>query len=384
MKSSYQLILTLILTGTLTGRICLGNQATPEAKSAVTSATPAPTAAATPAATSAGSPAAASTTTTEATSEVEPKVRPMSESQVSAEVAKALPKWDASILSARDGAKWSAKVGFAEVLKAVGDSPLKDLAPKNKRRVVDGERVLRLIPEHGTVRYVNRALSWNADKSGKLVENEVALRTANNALTTLGLPSTELGKPRVDTQGARDASNTAPTDTKTYEMYRLVTVNRQMGNLPVLGSRARVAIADSGGIQRLRVNWPPFTMPRGLKVRQQDAVTKEVVKRIMQQDPVSLVGVAGSDLSKFVSAKLAYAPHEMTKPDRTKPSGKDTEKRVDEAGPPDADDKQKDSPVQFGSDRKVYPTVLYVPVVLVTVAASPTPYQIVVPLAEGG
>jgi hypothetical protein len=167
-------------------------------------------------------------------------------------------------------------------------------------------------------------------------------------------------------------------------MYRLVTVNRQIGNLPVLGSRARVAIAGSGGIQRLRVNWPPFTMPRGLRLRQYDAVAKEVVKRIMQQDPASLVGVTGSDLTKFVSAKLAYAPQEMTKPYRNRPPGKDTEKKVDETGPADADDKKQDSPVQFGSDRKVYPPIRYVPVVLVTVAAHPTPYQIVVPLAEGG
>ena len=104
----------------------------------------------------------------------------------------------------------------------------------------------------------------------------------------------------------------------------------------------------------------------------------------MQQDPVSLTGVTGSDLTKFVSAELAYAPQEMTKPYRSKPPGKDTEKPVDEAGSPDADDNKKDSPVQFQSDRKVYSPVLYLPVMLVTVAAHPTPYQIVVPLAEGG
>jgi hypothetical protein len=308
----------------------------------------------------------------------------MSESQVIAEVRKALPKWDASVLSARDGAKWSAKVGFAEVLKAVGDAPLKAPAPKDTRRVVDAERVLRVFPEQGTVRYVNRSLIWNSEQAGKLVDGEVALRTAGNALAGLGLPGTELGKQRVDTQGGRDASNTSPADSRTYEMYRLVTVNRQIGNLPVLGSRARVAIAGSGGIQRLRVNWPPFAMPRGLRLRQYDAVAKEVVKRIMQQDPVSLVGVAGSDLTKFVSARLAYAPQDMAKPYRSKPPGKDTEKPVDEAGPPDADDNKKDSPVQFQSDRKAYPAVFYLPVVLVTVAAHPTPYQIVVPLAEGG
>lgn len=384
MKSKNQFILMLVLAGAVAGRVCVGAEATPEAK---LDAAPAKLEAASEAKPDAA-PEAKTETKPEAQSQARPEVEPqlprMSESEVTAEVAKALPKWDASVLTARDGPKWSAKVGFTEVLKAVDDSPLKAPAPKETRRVVDGERVLRVYPEVGTVRYVNRSLSFNADQAGKMVDNEVAQRTADKALSSLGLPSTEMVKPRVDTQGGRDASNTAPADTRAFEMYRLVTANRQIGNLPVLGSRARVAIAGSGGIQRMRVNWPPFTMRRGLRVRQQEAVAKEVVKRIMQQDPASLVGVKGSDLTKFVSAKLAYAPQEMTKPYRSSPAGKDTEKKVDETGQADADDKQKDKPVQFGSDRKVYPAVLYVPVLLVTVAASPTPYQLVVSLAEGG
>jgi hypothetical protein len=344
MKSRHLLVLTLLLAATLAAPVTKGQE---EEKSAAERALPR-----------------------------------MTESQVVDEVQKALPKWDKEILSPSAGPKWSARVGFGEVLKAAGDTELKTPAPKNARRVVDGERVLRVIPEHGVVRYVNRSLTWSPEKESKLVDNDIALRTASNALSTLGLPQSEMAKPRVDTQGGRDASNTSPDDSRTYEMYRLVTANRRVSDLPVLGSRARVAVAGSGGIQRMRVKWPPFNMPRGLRLRPQETVAKEIVAQIMKQDPVSLAGVPESDLTKFVSAKLAYAPQEMTRPDRRKPGGKDTEKALDEKDPldADADDKATDRPVQFTGAGKA--PVVYIPVVLVTVAASPTPYQLVVALTE--
>jgi hypothetical protein len=309
----------------------------------------------------------------------------MSESQIAAEVQKALPKWDENILSAPAGKRWSARIRPDAVLKAVNDSPLKTPAATNARRIVDGERVLRVIPELGEVRYVNNALNWSPDRPKKLVDKETALQIVNKAFEGLGMPRPEFDKPRVDTQGGHDASTTTPADSSTFEMYRLVTVNRRIRDLPVLGSRARVAIAGSGSIQRLRVNWPAFTMREGLRLRQRDVVAREIVSQIMKQDPVSLVGVRGSDLRKFVSAKLAYAPQEMTWSDRRMPADKDTEKLLDEnsAPKPDWDDIKKDRPVQFASLSKPVSRTMYVPVLLVTVAAGPTPYQIVIPLAEG-
>lgn len=309
----------------------------------------------------------------------------MSESQVAAEVQKALPKWDESILSATDGKPWSARIRPDAVLKAVNDSPLKIPAATNARRIVDGERVLRVIPELGEVRYVNNALNWSPDRPKKLVDKETALQIVNKAFEGLGMPRPEFDKPRVDTQAGHDASTKSPADSSTFEMYRLVTVNRRIGDLPVLGSRARVAIAGSGSIQRLRVNWPAFTMREGLRLRQRDVVAREIVSLIMKQDPVSLVGVRGSDLTKFVSVTLAYAPQEMTWPYRRTPADKDTEKPLDESSAlqPDSDDIKKDRPVQFASLSKPVSRPVYVPVLLVTVAGSPTPYQIVIPLAEG-
>jgi hypothetical protein len=308
----------------------------------------------------------------------------MSESQVAAEVQKALPKWDESILSATDGKQWSAGIRPDAVLRAVNDSPLKTPAATNARRIVDGERVLRLIPELGEVRYVNNSLNWNPDRREKLVDKETALQIVNKAFDGLGMPRPEFDKPRVDTQAGHDASTTSPRDSSTFEMYRLVTVNRRIRDLPVLGSRARVAIAGSGSIQRLRVNWPAFTMRAGLRLRQRDVVAREIVSLIMKQDPQSLVGVRGSDLKKFVSATLAYAPQEMIGPYRRTSVDRDTEKALDEskAPRPDSDDIRKDSPVQFASLSKPVSRPVYVPVLLVSVAASPTPYQIVIPLAE--
>lgn len=310
----------------------------------------------------------------------------MSERQVAAEVQKALPKWDESILSATDGKRWSAGIRPDAVLKAVNGSPLKTPAATNARRIVDGERVLRIIPEVGEVRYVNNSLNWSPNRSAKLVDNETALQIVNKAFDGLGMPRPEFDKPSVDTQAGRDGSTKSPADSKTYEMYRLVTVNRRIRDLPVLGSRARVAVAGRGSIQRLRVDWPAFTLRQGLSLRQRDIVAKEIVSLIMKQGPVSLVGVRGSDLTKFVSVELAYAPQEMTWPDRGTPADKDTEKLLNEylAPKPDADDSKKERPVQFASLNKPVSRTMYVPVLLVTVAASPTPYQLVIPLAEGG
>lgn len=308
----------------------------------------------------------------------------MSESQVAAEVQKALPKWDQSILSATDGKRWSATIRPDYVLKALNESPLKTRAATNAPRIVDGERVLRVHPELGEVRYVNNSLNWSPDRREKLVDNETALQLVNKAFDGLGMPRPEFDKPRVDTQGGRDASTTSPGDSATHEMYRLVTVNRRIRDLPVLGSRARVAIAGSGRIQRLRVKWPPFTMRQGLRLRQRDVVAREIVSQIMNQDPVSLVGVRGSDLTKFVSVTLAYAPQEMALPYRRAPEDKDTEKLLNESSAPrpDSDDVTKDGPVQFLRRGRPVSRPVYVPVLLVSVAASPTPYQIVIPLAE--
>lgn len=309
----------------------------------------------------------------------------MSENQVTAEVQKSLPKWDESILTPVDGNRWSAKIRPDAVLRAVNDSPLKTTAAANASRIVDGERVLRVIPELGEVRYVNNSLNWSPDRPAKLVDNETALQIVNKAFDGLGMPRPEFDKPRVDTQAGHDASTTSPTDSATFEMYRLVTVNRRIRDLPVLGSRARVAVGGSGNIQRLKVKWPPFMMPAGLRLRQREVIAREIVSLIMQQDPISLVGVRGSGLRRFVSARLAYAPQEMTRPYRRMPADKDTEKLLSETAAPqlDADDVKKDRPVQFMSANKPVAPPMYVPVLLVTVAASPTPYQIVIPLAEG-
>jgi hypothetical protein len=106
----------------------------------------------------------------------------------------------------------------------------------------------------------------------------------------------------------------------------------------------------------------------------------------MRQDPVSLVGVRGSELKRFVSITLAYAPQEMIRPDRPVPADNNSEKLVSEssaAARPDSDDIRKDGPVQFATLGRPVSRTVYVPVLLVTVAASPTPYELVIALADG-
>ncbi|HET8934752.1 MAG TPA: hypothetical protein VFN67_14985 [Polyangiales bacterium] len=301
--------------------------------------------------------------------------RKLSEKDVVAILDKSLPTWDRSVLDVKDGPDWSAQLNFNSVLKALGEGALRAPVNTGDRRIVDGQRVLRLTQEQGRVRFVERSRTWNpAQTATNPVDPKVAMTLALGILERLGVPRAELVAPRVDLQLGLDEDMRRPTDRKKHTKYSLVSVQRNIGKLEVYGSRARIAITNAGSVQRLRLSWPAFRMAKDLTLRQRDAILKEAVATIMRQSatPISDNG--------FIQARLAYVPETATLPYLPHESREEVPSTQDTR--PDADDDlSKLGPEQFRSARAVEP-VHYLPAVVIAVSAAPTPYELLIPVAE--
>lgn len=250
-------------------------------------------------------------------------------------VEKSLPGWEASILNVRQRGDWIEQVSFVDIYKVMGDRPPEvEKLPDDADRLGDKERMVAVDRERGRVRYVNRARGWNfkADADSKAVEKDKALELVVDAVRKLGISPREFGKSRVDTQvgGGAPVGETAIKDR--YEMYRIVSIPRMIGELPVYGSMVRGAVSNRGQIQRFMVEWPTFRMPRSLALVSREEVARQVVKEIREQDPYVDVSVR----SELVYAKFSQ----------------------DDENPP------------------------FVPAVVVSVMSKPTPYQVVVPVAK--
>jgi hypothetical protein len=257
------------------------------------------------------------------------------ERAVRATLEKVIPRWDESVLRVADKPDWSEKVTFDRVFQAMKDTPVKvERIPETAERIQDEGRSLRLDGRAGKVRYISRTRAWSFERDAKkpAIAAERALAAAQEALRSLEVPSDELEKPDVATQMAGGAPVGAREIQDRYEMYQIVTVKRRINQLPVYGSEARVAVNSGGEIQRALVKWPAFRLSPGLSLRQRSSVVEEAVRQILRQSP-------RADLK--ITAYLAYAPR-------------------------DDDDRM----------------VRYVPAVIVSVYAPPTPYQVVIDVAE--
>lgn len=257
------------------------------------------------------------------------------ERAVRATLEKAIPRWDESVLRGAEKPDWSGRMTFDRVFQAMKDTPVKvERIPETAERVQDEGRSLRFDARAGKVRYISRTRAWSFERDAKkpAVAAERALAAAQEALRSLEVPADELDKPEVATQMAGGAPVGAKEIQDRYEMYQLVTVKRRVNQLPVYGSEARVAVNAGGEIQRALVKWPAFRLSPGLTLRQRSSVVEEAVRQILLQSP-------HADLK--ITAYLAYAPR-------------------------DDDDRM----------------VRYVPAVIVSVYAPPTPYQFVIDVAE--
>lgn len=250
-------------------------------------------------------------------------------------VEEALPHWNAEVLKIRDREDWSKTLDFDAVFKAVGDKaiPVEKL-PHGAKRLADPEKVVRLDLARGKIRYISRARAWKFDEqaTSKALEADKAREIVLKVMAELGIPRDEVVEPRVATQVAAAAPVGSETVKYEYEMYRIVTVLRTLNKLPVYGSKVRTGVSNKGQIQRLQVDWPAFRLSPNLSLRTREAVVKEVVNEIMRQRPAP---------DTRIQAYLAYAPRSL-------------------------DDEE----------------IWFVPAVIVSVYSPPTPYQLVIPVAQ--
>ncbi len=251
-------------------------------------------------------------------------------------VEQALPDWGPEVLDApADDNRWAEEITFDKILAVLGDKdPLPPGLPEGALQVREAERAIRLDPAQGKFRYANRKRSWSFDRDFKkpAFDRGKAEQLVMAAARQLGAPLAQMTDARVDTQMGAGAPAGAPRAADTFEMYRLVLVSRQVGELTVFGSDLRAVLAHDGQVQRMQVTWPSFSLVRGLQLRERRAVVSEAVQRILDQDPRR---------DTRVRARLVYAPQE--------------------------------------DERKV---LHYLPAVQIAVLSLPTPYLVVVPVAE--
>lgn len=280
------------------------------------------------------------------------------------------------------GTDWLAGVQPNQAMRAVGDQPLTDDrggAGVQVYRLADKTRALRLDRVRGKLRYTSLARRWSRKSAAQEpVGKQQAADLALKAATALGLPREEMGGVRVDTQVGLTGSRGEKAPQARYKMYQVVTMGRKVNGLPVLGSRSRVAVANQGTIQRLKLSWPQFRLKGSLALLSPDALVNRVAGEIMKNQPNAEIKLR---------AQLVYVPVAFTRtPPRTGISAEDDwEAPVAGMTGRDADDPPAGSSptVQPQEQRRAAPPVPpeFVPAVLVSVHSRHTPYQVLVPVA---
>jgi hypothetical protein len=255
--------------------------------------------------------------------------------EVQAMVEKAIPPWDEKVLAIKEGANWVEKLDFNRVFRAFGEKPAEiKFFPADAERVATRDMIVRLDRQAGKVRYINRERAWRFERHAttKAVESKQALEVVGNLTEKLGLPKEEMSQMRVDTQMAGGAPVGSKVIKDLFEMYRVVTISRSVNQLPVYGSQIRAAVSNEGMVQRAQMVWPAFGLSPDLTLRKRPDVVKQTVDEILVQDPMADI---------HMKAVLGYALRSQGDED-----------------------------------------LRYVPAVIVSVYSSPTPYQLVIPVAE--
>ena len=260
--------------------------------------------------------------------------RPLNQKQILDRVEKSLPGYDARFLRVQNGPDWMAKVDFLRIFQAVGDEPIqRETPPEGAKKYVDADHSLRLDVDKGDLSYVNRARGWNFERhaSTKAFDRMRSSALVLGAVQSLDLPKEEIGELKIRTQVGGGGRVGAQRMERQFEMYRLAILDRKINGLPVIGSKLLAAVSNEGQIQRLHAAWPQFRLVDRLRLRERNEVVEQAVNEILDQEP-------GADTE--IRATLGYAP------------------QTGEKG------------------------VTYVPAVVLSVLSLPTPYQVVVPVAE--
>lgn len=247
----------------------------------------------------------------------------------------AVPTWNESVLRSQEGKEWAEKLNFEQLLRAVNDDfTLPKEFPPNAQQFIDEKRSVRFDRSRGLFRYISKERAWDFQKNAntKAIDERKAEDIVAGVIKSLDAPVAELVKPRISTQMAAGAPAGEKSLKALYEMYRLVSIQRSISNLPVYGSFIRGSVANDGRLQRLQVVWPAFRTIPDLKLRDRKSVLTEATYQILRQAPEADIKI---------QAYLAFAQR-----------SEDDENQV------------------------------YVPSVILSVYSKPTPYQFPVAVAE--
>jgi hypothetical protein len=216
----------------------------------------------------------------------------------------ATPSWNERVLQIPDSRNWASELSAERVAEALEDRDLATMIRRAPRVHLYRTRgsVLRFDPEHGELRYVNhgRAVDFRS-QIGRLPSEEEARQLALRVLTALGLPREQFRDVRAATQVAGGGSSESQQMEVRSEIYRLVTIDRQLGELPVFVSSARVAVNPFGQIHRLRISWPPLSLEARMRIAETTSVLDRAVQVLLDQDVSANAEVRG---------RLGYVPRE--------------------------------------------------------------------------
>jgi hypothetical protein len=223
--------------------------------------------------------------------------------EIARRIEQSLPKWGDEVLRAPQDVTWTAKLQPARVAELLGDRELMAVirrAPRGAQLFQSKGSTLRIDPERGELRYVSRYRTVDPmSQVGPLPSVDRANQSVIRTLTALGLPSGEFAQAHVVSQISSGGSVRAKAPETKAEVYRLVTVPRVVGGVPVFVSDARVALTPKGEVQRLRVTWPALGVPRNMRIASREAVVERAA---------DLLADHGVTAQAEIRTSLVYTP----------------------------------------------------------------------------
>jgi hypothetical protein len=197
-----------------------------------------------------------------------------------------VPAFDTSILALHDGTDWMNGKSIHDIAQAVQDVDPTERAVQGPVTVAydlpDGLRFIKMDTDRGYIRYSNRDRSFHEGIPCGAITPTLAQALFGRVVTSLGLPTNELGSISLDTAMEKSVDGEGDTPPETNcEIERLLTLKRQAPNgLPVFDGWARCSISNLSQPARLAVRWPRLRLAHGLTLRSRAEVIGDLTQRI--------------------------------------------------------------------------------------------------------
>lgn len=143
---------------------------------------------------------------------------------------------------------------------------------------------LKIKAERGRLTYLNPSRSFSFEKSEEnTLKIEQAVEISRKVLDKLGVPMQELAKQpeaRVMIAAGRDPEQRQQGIKRRAELH--VRYPRQVSDIPVFDSAAKLAIDSKGDVARMHLVWPAFKLAEGLSMKDQYS-REEMIRSVNQR-----------------------------------------------------------------------------------------------------